>query len=150
MQGRVAKGQATTGADGRYLIDNLAPGIYDLKVVIPHFDVDYSMQTITVRAQVESAEHNLTRSMDWAPGKLIINFNPGVQRQQCEGIIEAFSCSIDSYAYYFDFNSNTIYAYTVTIPDNKTPVEMQEVFSSVAQVANSFFEAYFSSCWLMF
>jgi hypothetical protein len=100
-----------------------------------------------VRANVESAEHNLTRSIDWEPGKLVVGFDAGTTKSQCESIIASNQCTPDSYTYYIDFSSNTVYTYTISIPPAMTPYEMMGVFNPVPEVEYTYFKSYFSNCW---
>ena len=142
LQNGVEKASVLTDASGNFKLSNLVPGVYDLQVTIPQYDVDNSMTGITVTAGVDSAGHNLGVIKRWAPGELMVFFDATVTDAQARQIIASYGCTITT-AY---TNNPAFLSYYLTIPADKTPPQMEAVFSALPGVRSAGRESYGCGC----
>jgi len=133
----------TTDSNGNYTLSNLAPGHYNLQVTIPDYDVDNSMQYITVTAGTNTANQNLTRTILWEPGEVWVWFiNSGLTDAQARQIIASFGCTVVT-----PYTNNPNYmSYVVTIPAGKTPPEMETIISTNPSVSGAYRLSYACAC----
>ena len=138
----VQKASAVTDTNGNYRLANLAPGFYDLQILIPQYDVDNSMKNITVTAGTDTAGHDLIEIRFWVPGKLEISFKNTVTAAQARQILADYGCTIDTA---FETNPDFLF-YFVTIPADKTPPQMEVIMKSAPGVDIPFREQYGCAC----
>jgi hypothetical protein len=138
----VEKAFTVTDINGNYKLSNLAPGFYNLQVTFPQYDVDNSMQNITVTAGADTANQDLIKFKWWAPGKLEVSFKDTVTDAQARVILASYGCTIDI-AY---TNNPAFLFYFISIPYNKTPPQMVTILNADPAVNVSSVESYACAC----
>lgn len=138
----VVKASTTTDSNGSYKLQNLTPGFYNLQITIPQYDVDNSLQNITVTAGADTTNQNLTRLLMWAPGKLEVSFKNTVTDAQARQILASYGCTVDIA---FTNNPNFLF-YFVSITTDSTPPQMEAIMNANPSVNVSSVESYGCAC----
>jgi hydrogenase maturation factor len=102
---------------------------------MPQYDVINSMTGITVTAGADSSGHNISMTKMWETGKLMVFFNGTMMTDaQARQILASNGCTIDT-AY---TGTNPDYLdYSITIPADKTPPQMEAIFSAMPGVRSA-------------